>query len=294
MRLFKLIFLHIIVLLCSESYAQAPELEVRWLGGPSMELHFDGLTILTDPMLGEGDQAFLMADPNEMFDLTVGPNVRYHKRITQLPNVDLTQTDLVLLSHAHEDHFDQQAHKQLQKDILMVLPTDDQEKIGKLGFTNLDAMAPGDKREYKTRHGKVTITAVPADHTLNKDLESILGHGLGFYIVFQQGSWQRSLYWTGDSMPSERVINFVQSLGPIDILVPNMGKVGTSGPLGQISMAAKDVLTLVKALSITKVLPIHHSTYELYLEPISVLVELMQKNATGLDLISEGSTAVYQ
>ncbi|OKY27256.1 hypothetical protein [Thalassotalea sp. PP2-459] len=59
-------------------------------------------------------------------------------------------------------------------------------------------------------------------------------------------------------------------------------------------MAAKDVLTLVKALAITKVLPIHRSAYELYLEPISVLVELKQKNATGLDLIYEGSTAVHQ
>ncbi|GAA0817404.1 hypothetical protein GCM10009111_18560 [Colwellia asteriadis] len=293
MQLRKLISLSISLLLSTQLYAQEPEVEVRWLGGPSMELHFDGLSIMTDPMFGEGEQAFLMADPNEMFDLKLGPNVRHHKRVTKLPNIDLTQTDLILLSHAHEDHFDQEAHKRLQKDILMMMPKDDQEKIAKLGFTNIDALAPGDSREFKTPRGKVTITAVPADHTLNKALEPLLGHGLGFYIVFQQGDWRRSLYWTGDSMPSERVINFVRALGPIDILIPNMGRVGTTGPLGQISMGAKEVIKLVNSLEVTKVLPIHHSTYALYLEPISVLVELMQNNSVGLDLISEGSTAVY-
>ena len=278
----------------SQLHAQDNKLEVRWIGGPSMQIIFNGMNILTDPMLGQGKEAFLMADPNEMFDLKVGPNVRYHQRITKLPKVNLAAIDLVLLSHAHEDHFDQQAHKQLPKDMMLLLPKDDEAKIGKLGFTDLDALTPGDTREYKTIKGNITITAIPADHTENHDLAPLLGHGLGFYMVFKQGDWQRSIYWTGDSMPTNRVINAVRALGPLDILIPNMGRVGTTGPLGQISMGASDVIKLAQALNVSKVLPIHHSTYSLYLEPINSLAELAQGKPFGLDIISEGSSVLYR
>lgn len=271
----------------------AGDIKIQWIGGPTMLIDFNGMKIITDPMLGEGDQAFEMADPNEMFDMSKGPNVKFHKRVSDMPELDLGQLDLVLLSHAHEDHFDQKAQAELNKNLPMILPIADLENIKGKGFKNLKPAKYGDVFSYKVGKGTIEIIAIPADHTENKSIEHILGEGLGYVIRFKQGQKQTSLYWTGDSMPTDRVVDFVNGYGPINILVPNMGRVGTTGPLGQISMGASDVVELATKLSVEKVFPIHHTSYELYLEPINVLSETAWGKDWGLDVISEGSVLVY-
>lgn len=269
------------------------EVKIQWIGGPTMLIDFNGMKILTDPMLGEGEHAFEMADPNEMFDLSKGPNVKHHKRVTDMPELDLAQLDLVLLSHAHEDHFDQKAQAEIDNNLPMVLPIADLENIKGKGFKNLKPAKYGDVFSYQISKGTIEIIAVPADHTENKNIEHILGEGLGYVIRFKQGDKQTTIYWTGDSMPTDRVVEFVNGYGPINILVPNMGRVGTTGPLGQISMGASDVVELAAKLKVEKVFPIHHTSYELYLEPINVLSEAAIGKDWGLDIISEGSELVY-
>ncbi len=273
--------------------AKAAEVNIQWLGGPSMLIEFNGMQILTDPMLGEGDRAFTMADPNEMFDLKKGPSIRFHRRLTALPHIDLTSLDLILLSHAHEDHFDQKAQSTLTKSLPFILPIDDVKKVKEAGFTRLNALQTGETKTYTAGQGQIHITAIPADHTDNKALEPLLGHGLGYLIKFIEGKQQFTLYWTGDSLATPGVMNTVKALGEIDLLVPNMGRVGTTGPLGKISMGASDVITLANTLKVKKVFPIHHSSYELYLEPISELSRLARNQTWGLDILSEGSTLSY-
>jgi len=294
MRSINSLSLILVSLACTPLQAATPEIEMRWLGGPSLLIKFNDLTLLTDPMLGQGDEAFIMADPNEMFDLTKGPNVKSHKRLTNLPDINLEEVDMVLLSHAHEDHLDQAAQKQLNKDMPVLLPKQDHKKVHEYGFKQLLTLEPGDKQVYQAGEGTVSITAVPADHSENTNLLPILGHGLGYFIEFEQAQWQHTVYWTGDSMPTSNVINFVKTLGDIDVFIPNMGRVGTTGPLGQISLGAKEAIQMASQLKADKILPIHHSTYELYLEPISELAKLAEQSNMPLDLISEGSTLVYK
>lgn len=273
--------------------AQAADVNIQWLGGPSMLIEFNGMQILTDPMLGEGDHAFEMADPNEMFDLKKGPTIRFHRRLTALPDINLGSLDLVLLSHAHEDHFDQKAQSTLAKSLPFILPIDDVNKVQKAGFTLLNALQAGQTKTYSAGQGQIQITAIPADHTDNKALEPLLGHGLGYLIKFIEGKQEFTLYWTGDTLATPGVINTVKALGAIDLLVPNMGRVGTTGPLGKISMGASDLITLANTLKVKKVFPIHHTSYELYLEPISELSRLASNQTWGLDILSEGSGLSY-
>ncbi len=287
-------YLALLSILCTPAQADTPEIQMRWLGGPSLLITFNDLTLLTDPMLGQGENAFIMADPNEMFDLKKGPNVKTHSRLTKLPKFNLKELDLLLLSHAHEDHFDQAAQEQLNRSLPVLLPTQDHKKVQDYGFNNLFSLNPGDVRTYPAGKGTLTITAVPADHSENEKLLPLLGHGLGYFIKFKQGNWQRSVYWSGDSMPTKRVMNFVKPLGPVDIFIPNMGRVGTTGPLGQISLGAKEAALMANAVEAKKILPIHHSTYNLYLEPISELAKQAEQNQLSLDLISEGATLVYK
>lgn len=65
-------------------------LQIQWLGGATMLIRFDGVTFLTDPAFGVGKQAIVMPNPNEMFDLAKGPNIKPQPRFGVLPAFDLS------------------------------------------------------------------------------------------------------------------------------------------------------------------------------------------------------------
>ncbi|OOE38493.1 hypothetical protein BZG06_16235 [Salinivibrio kushneri] len=272
----------------------AEQVDIQWLGGPTMLIKFGPIQILTDPMLGEGEKAFRMADPNEVFDLKTGPRVKDHKRLTPLPALDTSEVDVIAISHSHEDHFDQVARQNLPKDITSVIPSSDLNLLQSLGFKNIKALTWPEKWQYQEGIYQITITAIPAFHTENHELTAILGDGNGYLFEFRHDDWQKVLYWMGDTFLTPALQDKVQAYGQIDILVPHLGRVGTSGPLGQISMGAKEVIDAVNILAPTHVLPIHHSTYELYLEPVSELVKQAERSKVALDVLAAGGTISYR
>src|SRR5712692_2329310 len=71
-------------------------LHAAWLGHSTVLLKVDGMTILTDPVF------------SDRVGLNVGPVTLGLKRLTApaLKRLELPHIDLVLLSHAHMDHFD--------------------------------------------------------------------------------------------------------------------------------------------------------------------------------------------
>lgn len=268
---------------------EVPSLEITWLGGATMLIHFDGLTLLTDPAFGDGEQAFVMGDPNEMFDLSKGPNIKDHERLTRFPDIDLPHVDYVILSHMHEDHFDQQAEAELSKTLSILVPTYDAEKLASKGFSAGRPMSWGDKLTLSSITGAIEITALPAEHSPNPEIASILGIGNGYWFTFRQGKWSKTLYWTGDSFGTPTVMDALRAFDSPDIFIPHLGGVGTTGALGQISMGAKEASTMIDILKPQKVLPIHHSTYALYLEPIWEFALALSGDDVGLNLISEGT-----
>ncbi|WP_143508289.1 hypothetical protein [Pseudovibrio brasiliensis] len=59
-------------------------------------------------------------------------------------------------------------------------------------------------------------------------------------------------------------------------------------------MDAEVVEQMMNLLNPKSVLPIHHSTFGLFLEPIWKLVQAMDGHASDLDLIAEGSHVLYK
>ncbi|MBN9671773.1 MBL fold metallo-hydrolase [Roseibium aggregatum] len=281
----------------SSSRGNAPEnetrLEITWLGGATMLIAFGGLTLLTDPAFGDGKEAFRMGDPNEMFDLSKGPNVVFHERLTPFPGVDLGRVDYVVLSHMHEDHFDQKAEQSIPKDMPFFVPAHDTARLSAKGFTNVRQADWG--RSFVLNKGEVEISlkAIPADHSEDPEIARLLGPGNGYWLTFRNGNWTKTVYWTGDTFPTPRVLDAVRPLGTPDIFIPHMGGVGTTGALGQISMSAHHVADFVEALKPRKVLPLHHSTFALYLEPVAGLPAALEDKTHGLDLVSEGTCLGY-
>lgn len=277
----------------STAQMKMPKLEISWLGAATMVITFDGFSILTDPIFGEGKEAYFMADPNVMFDLTTGPTARYHARTTPFPGIDLPSIDLMMLSHLHEDHFDQKAEATLGKNLATIIPPADAAKLASKGFSNQTSLDWGAVKSITTPNGKITLTAIPAHHSLNPHVNTMLGKGNGYWLRFESGTWQKDVYWTGDTFATDSVMDAVRNMGRPDILIPHLGAVGTTGPLGLISMGADQVLDLSAKLDDPNILPIHHSTLPLYLEPVSRLIEQADFARNRIDLIAEGSTIHY-
>lgn len=283
------------LLICSMApHALAERVDIQWLGGPTMLIEFGPIQVLTDPMLGEGEKAYRMADPNEPFDLKTGPRVKDHKRLTPLPELTISNIDVVAISHSHEDHFDQVARTKLPRSVHSIVPTTDEDLMNKLGFTQVQLLEWGKQWKYQEGDYQLTLTATPAFHTENAHMKELLGHGNGYLFEFKHGNWKKTLYWMGDTFLTQELKHWLADYSQPDILVPHLGRVGTTGPLGQISMGASDVVESIHYLKPAYTLPIHHSTYELYLEPISELVKQTEQKKLPIDVIAVGSWITYR
>src|SRR5215469_11468112 len=75
-----------------------------WIGHSTVLLKIDGVTILTDPVF------------SRRVGIRLGPVTLGIKRLVEpaLPIKDLPQIDLILLSHAHMDHFDIRSLRRLE------------------------------------------------------------------------------------------------------------------------------------------------------------------------------------
>ncbi|MCV2403212.1 MBL fold metallo-hydrolase [Marinomonas sp. C2222] len=291
-QLHKSIFLLAVSVYSTLSLSQ--QLDIKWLGGPTLLIEFGTIQLLTDPMLGQGDKAFKMADPNENFDLSKGPTIKDHARIGALPDFNQGNIDVVLIGHTHEDHFDQVAQKELSKTLPLISPESDATLIKGLGFSNHIPLTWGKSWDVSEGDYHIKITAIPAYHTENHALEEVIGHGNGYWLEFTHQDWKRSVYWMGDSFLTPELLSLLTKYDNPDLFIPHVGRVGTTGPLGQLSMGADDVIDAIKYLKPKRTLPSHHSTYALYLEPISVLIDKAQVHNVAVDVIAEGSWVSYR
>jgi L-ascorbate metabolism protein UlaG (beta-lactamase superfamily) len=262
--------------------------KITWVGGPTAEIVFGDFVVLTDPMLGAD---FAMGDPNDTTDYTT---VRRHRRLTPFRRPDLSAVDVVVLSHTHEDHFDQQAWVEVGPETPIILPVADRDTVSARGFRALTPLRWGESLEFRSTAGHVSITAVAARHSRDRKIADSLGQGNGYWFEFTAGEWKRTLYWTGDTMPTEDVVEAVRARGRPDVMLAHAGGVGRTGPFGQISMGASDVIELATRIEAGIVLPIHHSTYDFYKEPISELVDRSRGSPFRLDMPGAGESVVYR
>lgn len=264
---------------------------LRWLGGATMEITIGSLRFLTDPCLGEGAQAFVMADPNEAFDPARGSRVRPHARLVDFPGLSMQSFDAIILSHAHEDHFNQSARSRLGHRFSVICPVHDGNALSELGIAT-EPLAHGARRVFERDGVVVEITAIPAVHSMDADVAQLIGAGNGYYLSAVLPNRTMNAYWTGDSFMTAPVMDAVSRLPKPDLFIPHIGAVGRSGTFGQLSMDGQQATAAAQAVDARVVVPIHHSTFSLYAEPVGAMIAAHQADraAGQLTILREGDT----
>lgn len=180
------------------------DLAITWLGHSTVLLEFAGVTVLTDPMLGE------YAAPLRASRLRrwVKPGIE----VDGLPRIDI-----VLLSHNHYDHLDAPTIRrlaQLQPAIGWCVPLKLGKMLTRLGVDRIHEFDWWDEQSV----GNAMVAATPAQHFSARGIHD---RNRTLWCGFTVRVGKRSVYFAGDTAyhPEFKLIG--ERLGPFDAtLIP--------------------------------------------------------------------------
>ena len=245
----------------------------QWIGGPTYLLQLGSFKILTDPMLGpKSDSSFVIRQHPSTGELNA-----FIRRFTAPAFFDTSKIDLLLISHLHADHFDNVAKETLSNSLYSILPSTYDSMLRSWGFLDVHGLAWNDTVVRVKGKEELRIIAVPARHALDERLNVALGKVNGYILEYKNGGALYRIYWSGDTVWFDELTT-LKKYGPLNLFIPNMGAVGAEGSLGRRGLNAEECIRIMESLQPVLTIPVHHSTFSHYVEPISVLQKEADKH----------------
>lgn len=213
---------------------QEQEMNIQQIRNATLTVEYGGQKFLVDPMLskkGEFDP-FLPAERNDR-----NPIVELPMPVKEV----LDGVDAVIITHTHEDHFDQAAKDQLPKDIKMFMQDEQDAKLAKeLGFTNVEVM----EEEVGIDFNGVELTEVDGRHGYGETAK-LMGNVMG--IVFEHPE-EKTVYLAGDTVWYDKVQENIDTYKP-EVILLNGGEnqFTEGGPTRPLIMGKEDIYKVYKA-----------------------------------------------
>jgi L-ascorbate metabolism protein UlaG (beta-lactamase superfamily) len=266
-------------------------MKFQWIGGPTFLAELGSFRILTDPMLAEGEAAFIMnGHPS-----TGADNVPI-ARLAPLPTFGLSGLECVIISHLHSDHFDQVAASRLPKESPLIAPLECVASLKAQQFQNVFGLRWGDEKVLRKNGEQLRIVSVPARHSHDDRTNRDLGVVNGYILQHSSNGQFFTIYWTGDTVWFDELARIKHRYPRIDLLVPHLGAVGEDGPWGLMTFNSLEAIRLVELFKPEAVIPIHHHTFSHYVEPVSVFQEQINASAyqSRLIVLKEGQSIQFE
>lgn len=232
-----------------------------------MLLRIDGITVLTDPV-------FSTRIGVNLGPATVGPRrlVAPALRLDELPH-----PDLILLSHAHMDHFDIPSLRALESAktrVVTAARTGDLLRVRRYGTVR--ELGWGDE----THIGEMTVRAFEVRHW-GARMRSDTWRGYNGYILETP---HHRVIFGGDTAMTD-TFRHVRAARRTDLaLMP----VGAYNPWLHAHCTPEQALRMADDAGVDRILPIHHQTFRLsrepYMEPLERLSAALGNNQERLAL----------
>jgi L-ascorbate metabolism protein UlaG (beta-lactamase superfamily) len=230
-------------------------LHAAWLGHSTVLLKVDGFTILTDPVF------------SARIGLNFGPLTLGIKRLVDVAAriKELPAIDLILLSHAHMDHFDIPSLRQLENERTTVVTAS---HTADLLRPKRYALVHELRWRDCARVGAARVTAFEVLHW-GARMRSDVHRGYNGYVIEIGG---RRIVFGGDTAYTESFKN-IRSSKPVDLAIM---PIGAYDPWIRVHCNPEQAWAMAHDAGAEYVLPVHHQTFalsrEAKLEPIERLL----------------------
>lgn len=247
------------------------EVALTWIGHASFLVQFTDLNVLIDPNFA-----------NWLFLL---------KRVRRagLKLKDLPPIDLLLLTHAHFDHFHRPTLRKLPHVKLAIMPWGMGDLVHGLGFERIIELEWWES----FTHGNWKVTLTPSKHWGARVLHDH-HRGYGGFVLQHQG---RSVYHAGDSAYFSGFKEIGARCAPEIALLP----IGAYEPIEfrSVHMGPDDAVRVFRDLRARWLVPMHYGTFRLSFEdmdePPRWLQELAHRDRISqhLRILQEGVPEVF-
>jgi L-ascorbate metabolism protein UlaG (beta-lactamase superfamily) len=234
------------------------DLTAAWLGHSTVLINFFGLTILTDPVLFPRCGIRLPG-------LTIGP-----KRLTSpaLQVRELPPIDLVLLSHAHFDHFDLRTLHQLPRHSDLITAGRTSDLLRFTFFRSKRELRWGESAEIRRNFGLLRVTAFPVKHW-GARMQHDHYRGYNGYVLEREG---HRIIFGGDTALTDSFAA-LRNPKPFDLAIM---PIGAYDPWIRSHATPEQAVAMADAAGAIHILPVHHQTFRLSAEPFREPIERFQ------------------
>ncbi len=249
-----------------------------WLGHSTVLLNFYGIHILTDPVLFARCGVRLPA-------MTIGP-----KRLTEaaLTVDELPPIDVVLLSHAHFDHFDLRTLHRLPRVADVVTAPNTRDLLRWTFFRSKTELRWGAATTLQRPNGAVRIRAFPVKHW-GARLRNDDYRGYNGYIIEREG---HRIIFAGDTAMTDSFESLRRQRTYDLAIMP----IGAYDPWIRSHATPEQAVVMADAAGAAHIMGVHHQTFRLSAEPLREPIErleaALQREPARLALREIGETFI--
>jgi L-ascorbate metabolism protein UlaG (beta-lactamase superfamily) len=251
---------------------------VQWLGHSSILIKIDGITILADPIFSSRIGPIL-------FGYTIGPK-RYIKPF--IPEC-LNSIDILMISHAHFDHWDIPTLINLPPPSLIIIPSNTLDLLPNHLKPYAKELNSLEQLDVTINDKLLKIIPLECEHPgarLRKDDH----RGVNSYLIIKNNI---KLLFVGDTSVTKRLENGYKNIfpnsSPIDLA---FFPISAYNPYVHNHCTPEEALFMSENLHVKTVIPIHHSTFKLSKEPLKEPIQRFLKVETKVKkvLLKVGET----
>jgi L-ascorbate metabolism protein UlaG (beta-lactamase superfamily) len=215
-------------------------------------MNFFGIWIITDPVL------FPRIGIRLPF-FTVGP-----KRLTQpaLRFEELPPIDLVLLSHAHFDHFDRRSLRRFGRQTAVITAHRTADLLGRMRFRSVTELRWNDATEFACAAGSLRVRAVRVNHW-GARLRTDTWRGYNGYVIESQTHPRHRVLFAGDTAWMSGFAELNEGIG-FDLAIV---AIGAYNPWIRSHATPEQAVAMCDAAGARFIMPVHHQTFRLSVEP---------------------------
>jgi L-ascorbate metabolism protein UlaG (beta-lactamase superfamily) len=235
-----------------------------WIGHATVLMNFFGIKILTDPVLFSRIGIRLPG-------LTIGP-----KRLTApaLKFHELPRIDLILLSHAHFDHFDLRTLRCFDENTRVVTAPNTTDLLRWTHLRDVTELRWGETKLLNIGNqtiGNIAISALEVKHWgARKQRDTHRGYN--GYLVESRSRGRRRILFGGDTAMTDSFAKLPQR-GGIDLAIMS---IGAYNPWIHSHCTPEQAAAMATAAGAQFIMPVHHQTFRLSFEPLREPIERFQ------------------